>query len=245
MSIGNIGLAPAAIADLLPRSRALLLYGSAARGENEPSSDIDILQVVETPADAFTRGSVQVAPYTLERLVSMAKNGSLFVRHLIDEGKPLADPHNVLDTLTLAYREASRETRFAELRFTSGLLDVSEDTYSEYWPGLNSCAAFVLRSLAYVCAREVGCCSFSMKRVTEVLTDRRLLLIRTLRDAGAPNRDMYAQIIEAIEFYQGSQVRNDFGSIEALTTNAGSAQEQTSSWGVRILFKNRARMVYG
>jgi hypothetical protein len=245
VSTGSLSLAELVIADLLPQSRALLLYGSAARGENGPGSDIDILQVVTTPADAYSRGPVQVAPYTLNRLISMASIGSLFVRHLIDEGKAIVDPDNVLETLNHAYCEASRETRLTQLRLTSGLLDVSDGVYADYWPGLHSCAAFVLRSLAYVFARERGCTSFSMKLVTEVLADPRLTLIQTLRDSITPNRNMYRQILDTIEFYQRSPILNEFGSIEALTVNAGSAEDQTFSWGVRILFKNRARVVYG
>ena len=47
---------------------------------------------------------INVTVYTVAHLTDMAMRGSLFVRHLIDEGIVLSDPHNLVSNALEAYR---------------------------------------------------------------------------------------------------------------------------------------------
>lgn len=246
MSTDNSALLSEVTADLASRgARAVLLYGSVARGEDVAGSDVDILEVVNAATEPFSRGQIQISPYTLQRLLDMAARGSLFIRHLIDEATPLFDPDGVLPRLRVEYREASSDVHTLELRIASGLLDVSPSYYQDFWPGLHACAAFILRSLAYIEARERGCTTFSMARVLMALGDARLEDIRHLRASTTPSFSLYRQVIATIESFQGSRVHNRFESVEALTVNCWKTHDLTFLWGLRILTKNATRFTYG
>src|SRR6516225_10395691 len=79
-----------------PPFTALFLYGSHARGDAEETSDVDVLQVTPSHTAPYTVGRVNVTCYTLEQLLRLARHGSLFARHLVEEALPLADPQDVL-----------------------------------------------------------------------------------------------------------------------------------------------------
>jgi hypothetical protein len=74
---------------------ALWLYGSCARGDNDPLSDRDLLVVadadVEMPSNAYPNGIMTdaVSCYQWREIEAMAAYGSLFLRHVWLEGKRL------------------------------------------------------------------------------------------------------------------------------------------------------------
>ena len=233
-------------ADLASRGAlAVLLYGSVARGEQDAGSDVDILEVVESATEPFSQGQIQISPYTLARLQEMAARGSLFVRHIVDEAKPLFDPEHILNRLRAAYQEVPDDTHTRELRIASGLLNVSQSYYDDFWPGLHACATFILRSLAYIEARQKGCTSFSMARVHSLLRDARLEHIKHLRESTTSCFPIYCEVIATIESFQKSRAFNRFGSVEALTVNSWKVHDMTFVWGLRILTRNAARFTYG
>jgi hypothetical protein len=51
----------------------------------------------------YTVGRVNVTCYTLDQLLSLARRGGLFARHLVDEALPLVDPQDVLGDLKSVY----------------------------------------------------------------------------------------------------------------------------------------------
>ena len=178
--------------------RAVLVYGSVARGEHHAGSDLDILQIVDDVREQFAMGNIQVAPYTWDRLEGMARNGSLFIAHLVEEGRPLYDPENLFQRLQDCYREVPLAIELRSLQVTSCLLDVSSEVYKDFWPGLHKCAAFVLRSLAYVQARQRNCRSFSLARVTEILGDTRLVHIITIRSLSFPDERTFRSVLSTM-----------------------------------------------
>ena len=228
-----------------PGVRVVLVYGSVARGEKNLGSDVDILQIVDEATKQFAIGNIHVAPYTLDRLEAMARRGGLFIAHLIEEAQPLYDPDDVFQRLRDNYQPVSLDVELQRVRVTSGLLDVASEVYAHYWPGLHKCAAFVLRSLAYVKARERNCFSFSLAHVMEVLGDTRLRNIATVRSLNHPHEHLFRSLIVTIEEYQGSPATNPFGSVEALTVNAWASYDMTAAWGLRILTRDTVRLTYG
>lgn len=79
-------------------STSLILYGSRARGEAEPSSDVDLILAGPGPGLRRPRVShgVSVHWYSQEWLFDGALAGNLFVYHVAFEGVPLLDPEGFL-----------------------------------------------------------------------------------------------------------------------------------------------------
>ena len=80
----------------LERDLAVWLYGSHARGDADEFSDIDILVVSEGEEDEAVIGQFLRAPvkpsvswYTWSEIDQMAQYGSLFLRHIELEGRPI------------------------------------------------------------------------------------------------------------------------------------------------------------
>ena len=79
----------------------LYLFGSAARGDSDASSDLDVLAIYDEQPDAALRksvlnsvctkfgGRVTLAEYSTARLATMFDNGHLFAWHLYQEAKPV------------------------------------------------------------------------------------------------------------------------------------------------------------
>ena len=78
--------------------RAVLLYGSHARGDADASSDVDVLVVAAEAPDMdevghlvpeSCRGPLHVSHYTWDEFRVMSRYGSLFLHHLARESKAL------------------------------------------------------------------------------------------------------------------------------------------------------------
>lgn len=133
----------------------VLLYGSQARGTSRDDSDIDVLQLVDHSPRSYSVGSINVTVYTAEHLAAMARRGSLFVRHLIDEGVILADPEGLIKAALAAYVEPATYTRLkVELRLILEAMMQSDAV--QYRPWLDNLARFTVRSALYVKAAELG-----------------------------------------------------------------------------------------
>lgn len=133
----------------------LVLYGSRARGTFREDSDVDVLQLVEESPRSYSIGSMNVTVYTPAHLTDMAMRGSLFVRHLIDEGIILSDPQNLVASAFEAYREPESYFRLkTELRLLLEAM-VKSDA-AQYRPLLDNLARFSVRSALYVRTAESG-----------------------------------------------------------------------------------------
>jgi hypothetical protein len=80
----------------------IILFGSTARGEQSKTSDIDILLITEKkikrrevlkiiPESIVPKNKLGLAVYSSEQIISSYKNGSLFMAHLLKEGKVVYD----------------------------------------------------------------------------------------------------------------------------------------------------------
>jgi predicted nucleotidyltransferase len=74
---------------------AVFLYGSAARGDNDSSSDVDVFAVGEVPKSALSAavkqfdGPVSLSSYSWKEFDAMREYGSLFLHHLRVDGRSL------------------------------------------------------------------------------------------------------------------------------------------------------------
>lgn len=115
-------------------SQAVWLYGSEARGDAGPSSDVDILLIGEglVPYEVSRRyhgRQISLSRYGWDEVRGMAGYGSLFLHHLRAEAKVLYESPNVagrlraiLDALP-PYQRVQRDVR----AFRQSLSDISAE----------------------------------------------------------------------------------------------------------------------
>ena len=141
----------------------LYLFGSAARGDNDSSSDLDILAVYDKQPEIVQRKSVlssvraqfgdrvTLAEYSSSRLKVMFDEGHLFAWHLYQEAKPLKIP-GLLTQLSSSfssptpYRGGIDDAR----RFVGLLSSVATEVQCE------SCSLVHEAGLTYLALRNIA-----------------------------------------------------------------------------------------
>jgi hypothetical protein len=84
---------------------AILLFGSRAREDNSRGSDTDLL-LVSPPGTPQHKsiGHLSMFFYPWEKLMADARDGDLFVCHIVREAKPVFDPLSQLDQLRSQFK---------------------------------------------------------------------------------------------------------------------------------------------
>ena len=104
---------------------AILLFGSRAREDNSRGSDTDLLLI--GPPDAPRHksiGHLSMFFYPWQKLAADAREGDLFVCHLVQEAKPVFDPLGQLDQLRSLFRlRASYAREIEHARHLGWFLD--------------------------------------------------------------------------------------------------------------------------
>ena len=84
---------------------ATLLFGSLARADESEGSDTDLLMVnLDNETRHISVGRLALFLYPWPTLEQNARDGDLFVCHLVREAKPLLDPDDYLPKLKEAFR---------------------------------------------------------------------------------------------------------------------------------------------
>lgn len=84
---------------------SVLLYGSRARGDHDPDSDVDLIAVTaDGPSGETASGPFQVSRYPLDLLLRYARSGDLFAFQLTAEAKIVSEVQPVLTAMQSAFR---------------------------------------------------------------------------------------------------------------------------------------------
>lgn len=197
---------------------ALMVYGSEARGEAGPDSDLDLLRVVRRARRSEQHGRAQVSSYTMKQLDQLGRNGSLFLLHIITDGIPLVDPSGVFPLLPEMYRRpASYEYLFADLRSVLQLINVEEQVYMSAPARFERILVFASRSYLYARAAETRPC-FSLPQIAS----RGSALARSVVEVRAGNvgYESYQQLVHKLSGALGYTLRTPHPSLESATRGA-------------------------
>ncbi|MCB8884017.1 nucleotidyltransferase domain-containing protein [Acidisoma cellulosilytica] len=178
--------------------RAVLLFGSRARGDNERNSDTDILLIAPPGRPQHCSfGQLSMFFYPWSKLLADASNGELFVCHLTREAKPIYDPEGRLDRLRASFK--LRTSYSHDINRASDLgwfLERHADALA---------AAVVARRIVW-CVRTIliartaerGVPVFSPTELAETTSSnpgREILLARHQHRADAPMRCHFSQFL--------------------------------------------------
>ena len=108
-----------------PGISAILLFGSRAREDNRRGSDTDLLLIAPPGSPRHKSiGHLSMFFYPWDKLIEDARDGDLFVCHIVREAKPVFDPLGQLEQLRDAFRlRTSYSREIAQARDLGWLLD--------------------------------------------------------------------------------------------------------------------------
>ncbi len=106
---------------------ATLLFGSLARADQSEGSDTDLLMIgLDEETRHVSIGNLSLFLYPWRQLEQDARDGDLFVCHLVREAKPLIDPDNYLPktpaSLSIPVQLCGRDLASQRLRVVPGQL---------------------------------------------------------------------------------------------------------------------------
>ena len=225
-------------------SLALLLYGSHARGDQAPASDVDLLQLVPEPRKGYSEGAVSVVAYTIGQLRNMARAGSLFAWQLRTEGIILDDPNRLLETVLGEHPGPVTDRVLGRVRELSAVLDVSHGDLDRYGPRITRLARYLLRTAIYARSLNAGEASFAIQRAARAAgAESKLPLLVRPTDAEcfpplASYRDALVDILGA------PLAPNLFGSLEALVLNRWDVDRQLAVMAVQAMSDDAGELDY-
>ncbi|MGF0115462.1 nucleotidyltransferase domain-containing protein [Promicromonospora sp. Marseille-Q5078] len=213
-----------AVATLSEDIDGLLIYGSRARGDHVPGSDLDLLALVQTARPTIHDGEVALSFYTEDQLRTGI--ASLFGAHLARDAHILWDPAGTLAACVggMGNVDAARLMRRA-LYFSQVLGSLDRDL-PKYLPGLLREARYLLRSCLYAQAIAEGAPCFSVREIAERHGDPALESLLASRPIGEASRSELEECCSKLADILGPIPANPHGSLEALIVNEwGSSNE--------------------
>jgi predicted nucleotidyltransferase len=182
--------------------KSLMIYGSCARGDNEPYSDIDILAL---HSDSFYKmnahNKINIVYYSKDLLKERVENGNLFCLHLAKEGKIVYDPEDILRDILKKfeyknnyYKEKKEATElcWALIKFAN-----SFDNYFYF----NKKIAWCVRTIIIANSAEQRNPVFSKSDLSNFINDKSILQIINDKDSDKYHSDNLRILIDFLSIW--------------------------------------------
>ncbi|UPJ84678.1 nucleotidyltransferase domain-containing protein (plasmid) [Bradyrhizobium sp. 183] len=167
---------------------SMALFGSRARGDDDPQSDVDILFITDEEKPRLINSNrMSCSFYPSSHLLTKAKQGDLFVLHLVREAKVIYDDRDDFAAMSRAFRlkksydpvveQASSLGRFM-LRYSDGFDDAAL---------VNRRIAWCVRTILIARAAEERKAIFAANALAEFANTRSVEQL--IRNKGAPVLD--------------------------------------------------------
>jgi hypothetical protein len=148
-------------------------------------------------------------------LLALARAGSLFVLHLVSEGKTIEDPDRRLSQILASYRHPVTYDRVhRNLRRAASVLDVDVSAFLRNPKGFVRVALYLLRTMLYVRCATMGMPMFSMGRVAQRM--RQSWIAEVFGRRGCTTFDFFVQIRSRLLQELDIDGHNEFETLEAL-----------------------------
>ncbi len=147
---------------------SMALFGSRARGDDDPDSDVDILLITDEEKPRLISSSrMSFSFYPSSWLISKAKEGDLFVLHLIREAKVMYDERGNFDAMSKAFQFRKSYAPLIEQASTLGRFLLRHREDFDEASVVNKRIAWCVRTILISRAAESGAAIFSASALAE------------------------------------------------------------------------------
>ncbi|MEV0671519.1 nucleotidyltransferase domain-containing protein [Mycobacterium sp. NPDC050441] len=212
-----------------------LLYGSWARLEAEPTSDLDILILSEQPARSSHGDRVSVSGYTPDQLLSAGS--TLFGMHLARDGIILTDSSGTLQCILHQFSRPDPNDLLDRLRRLSAVLDSPDAEVYTYIGGFCRLARYLLRTAIYASAIREGEPCFSIRELAIRYNDPALETILSSHSSIHPEPSMtvFEDLKHRIVKVLGYISRNEHYSLHSLIVGSWDTDREVSYLALLVL----------
>nr|WKF55579.1 hypothetical protein HUO10_000023 [Paraburkholderia busanensis] len=147
---------------------SLALYGSRARHDEDAQSDVDLFAISDDDQyQMIVQSKTNIASYPRELALERAKQGDLFMLHIVSESKTLYDTNNEL--LTLKNSFVFKNSYLPEIKFASDIAHMLIDhaNTSNNYSFINKRIAWCVRTILIAQAANERLSIFSAARLAE------------------------------------------------------------------------------
>ena len=211
----------------------LLVYGSQARGDAVPGSDLDLLGLVNGPRPSIHSGDVNISYYTRDQLSTGV--GTLFGVHLKRDAKIIWDNQGHLSRAVENMGEVDTSRLLARAHTMSELFTSLEWDLPKYLSGLLRQARYLLRSCLYAQAIADGDPCFSVRELAVRHDNPNLARLLASSQPGEVTCADFEECLSGLRRIIGDFPPSEHGSLEATVVNEWEQPSDVLSMAVMAL----------
>lgn len=221
-----------------------MLYGSYARGDFGPKSDIDLLVVRRAHARTLNDRGVSLSTYSRRQLESAS--GTLFGMHLARDGVVLHDTNSWMSELVPTFKSATPAAILDRVRELATLLNSDGISRVRYRDGMIRVARYLLRTALYAIALTPGPPCFSVSGLADRFDEPELATMLSSHRAvhGAPSDAGFRQLEERLQRAIGPFPENPYRTIEALIVAEWDTRKELANAALLALSASRSELPY-